>query len=154
MFDMGPYYLTALVALLGPARRVSGSARVTFKERTITSQPKNGQVIKVNTPTHLAGTIDFVNGAVATMITSFDVHAHHLPNIEIYGSEGSLRVPDPNSFGQGHDALLPIQLWSASKREWVDAEYSHGYRRNGRGVGHPSSADAGRAASPKSSLIG
>ncbi len=135
MFDMGPYYLTALVALLGPARRVSGATRITFAERTITSQPKHGQVITVNTPTHLAGTVDFANGAIATVITSFDVHAHHLPNIEIYGTEGSMRVPDPNSFGQGRDALQPIQLWSASKREWVDAEYSHGYCRNSRGVG-------------------
>jgi predicted dehydrogenase len=135
MFDMGPYYLTALVALLGPARRVSGSTRKSFAERTITSQPKHGQIIKVNTPTHLAGTVDFANGAIATIITSFDVYAHRLPNIEIYGTEGSLRVPDPNSFGQGRDALHPIQLWSAGKREWVDAEYSHGYRKNSRGVG-------------------
>src|SRR2546430_8808441 len=64
MFDMGPYYLTALVALLGPVRRVSGSARISFPERTITSQPKYGTKIEVKTPTHIAGVLDFAGGAV------------------------------------------------------------------------------------------
>ena len=99
MFDMGPYYLTALINMLGPVRRVTGSARVSFPERTITSQPKNGQVIKVEVPTHVAGILDFENGAVATIITSFDVWQANLPKIEIYGSLGTLSVPDPNIFG-------------------------------------------------------
>ena len=135
MFDMGPYYLTALVALLGPVRRVCGATRTTFARRTITSQPKQGQVITVNTPTHLAGTIDFAGGAVATMITSFDVHAHHLPPIEIYGTEGSMRVPDPNSFGMDLDTLHPIELWRSSTGTWENVQYTHGYCTNSRGVG-------------------
>src|SRR5437870_2114529 len=98
MFDMGPYYLTALVALLGPVRRVTGSTRITFPERTITSQPKAGQKISVEIPTHLVAVLDFASGAVGTLITSFDVWAHTLPNIQIYGSEGSMAAPDPNSF--------------------------------------------------------
>ncbi|HXI17430.1 MAG TPA: Gfo/Idh/MocA family oxidoreductase, partial [Chloroflexota bacterium] len=84
MFDMGPYYLTALISLIGPVRRVAGSARVTFPERIITSKPKAGETIRVETPTHVAGTLDFASGAVGTVITSFDVWAHSLPRVEIY----------------------------------------------------------------------
>ncbi len=99
MFDMGPYYLTALVHLLGPVRRVTGSTRISFPERIATSQALNGHRIPVEVPTHVAGVLDFASGAVATLITSFDVWAHNLPRIEIYGSEGTLSVPDPNTFG-------------------------------------------------------
>ncbi|MCY0903078.1 MAG: Gfo/Idh/MocA family oxidoreductase, partial [Firmicutes bacterium] len=101
MFDMGPYYLTALVFLLGGIERVTGSARVTFPERTITSEPKRGTRIAVETPTHIAGVIDFTSGAIGTLITSFDIQAgtSAFPPLEIYGTEGSLRVPDPNTFG-------------------------------------------------------
>jgi predicted dehydrogenase len=113
LFDMGPYYLTALVNLLGPVRRVTGSAQISFSERVIGSQAKRGQVIKVETPTHLVGVLDFTNGVVGTLITSFDVWEHSLPRIEIYGSEGSLSVPDPNTFGG------PVSIWQVGKREWV-----------------------------------
>ncbi len=135
MFDMGPYYVTALIALLGPARRVSGTSRVTFPKRTITSRPKHGQVIEVNTPTHISGTIDFSSGAIATVTTSFDVCAHNLPCIEIYGSTGSLSVPDPNSFGMKRDGLHPIRVWTAESGRWDEVEYTHRYRENSRGVG-------------------
>jgi predicted dehydrogenase len=84
MFDMGPYYLRALVNLVGPVRRVTGSARITFPERTITSQPKFGNKIEVEVPTHIAGVLDFANGAVGTIVTSFDVWGGQLPRIEIY----------------------------------------------------------------------
>ncbi len=98
MFDMGPYYITGLINLLGPVRRVSGSTRVTFPTRTITSEPKKGKVIDVETPTHLAGTMDFASGAVITIIQSFDIWADSLPIMEVYGEAGSLNIPDPNSF--------------------------------------------------------
>ncbi|BCL79373.1 oxidoreductase [Ktedonobacteria bacterium brp13] len=129
MFDMGPYYLTALIAMLGPVRRVSGSTRITFPERTITSQPKYGQTIKVNTPTHIAGTMDFASGATCTIITSFDVWSHNLPRIEIYGTEGTLIVPDPNTFG----GLVKIQ--SAKNSGWEDVPLTHAYTENSRGIG-------------------
>lgn len=98
LFDMGPYYLTVLVSLLGPVRRVTGSARVTFPQRTITSQPRRGEIISVTTPTHIAGVMDFAQGAVATLVTSFDVWKHSHSHIEIYGTEGTLLTPDPNFF--------------------------------------------------------
>ena len=98
MFDMGPYYLTALVNLLGPVTRVSGSAQKGQAERLITSEPLNGKVIKVDVPTHVTGTLDFASGAVGVIVTSFDVFNHSMPCIEIYGTEGTLQVPDPNYF--------------------------------------------------------
>jgi len=130
MFDMGPYYLTALVHLIGPIRRIAGSARATFPERTITSQPLHGAKITVDVPTHIAGVMDFANGAVGTITTSFDVWAAgpH-PPIEIYGTEGSLQVPDPNGFGG------PVRLRRPDDKEWREVELTHGYAQNSRGIG-------------------
>ncbi len=129
MFDMGPYYLTALTNLIGPVRRVSGSTRVTFPERTITSKPKRGEPITVNVPTHIAGVLDFENGAIGTIITSFDVWSHTCPRIEIYGSEGSMSVPDPNSFGG------PVKIRRPGEDAWEDVALTHGYSENSRSVG-------------------
>ena len=129
MFDIGPYYLTALVSMLGPVRRLTGSARISFPERLITSQPLAGTRIKVNTPTHVTGVLDFVGGSVATVITSFDVWAANLPSIEIYGSEGSLSVPDPNTFGG------PVRVKSAQDEEWRDVPLLAGHTENSRGLG-------------------
>jgi predicted dehydrogenase len=114
LFDMGPYYLTALAVLLGPVRRVTGSARISFPERTITSAPLYGTVIKVTTPTHIAGVLDFANGAVGTLITSFDVWAAELPCIEIYGMQGTLSVPDPNMVGG------PVRIRRAGAEAWSE----------------------------------
>lgn len=128
MFDMGPYYLTALVNLLGPIKRISGSARISFKERIATSQSHMGRHIPVEVPTHTTGTLDFASGAVCILITSFDVWAHHLPIIEIYGSEGSLSVPDPNTFGG------TVKLYRTAKREWQDTPLTHSSEVS-RGIG-------------------
>ncbi|MEP6988742.1 MAG: Gfo/Idh/MocA family oxidoreductase, partial [Chloroflexota bacterium] len=128
MFDMGPYYLTALVNLLGPVRRVTGSAQISFPERIATSKEKNGLKIKVDVPTHVAGIMDFAAGAVGTIITSFDVWANHVPLIEIHGSEGSLNVPDPNNFG----GKVLLRRWD--EKEWREVEHSHS-DDVGRGIG-------------------
>jgi len=128
MLDMGPYYVTALVNLIGPIKRVTGSTRITFPERTITSQPKAGKKIVVETPTHLAGVLDFANGAVGTIITSFDVWKHHLPCIEIHGTEGSLSVPDPNCFGG------EVQLFRPDTEGWQTVPLTHS-GEVGRGIG-------------------
>ncbi len=139
MFDMGPYYLTALVNLLGPVRRVTGSAQITSSERTITSEPKHGTTIHVKTPTHVAGLMDFASGAVGTIITSFDVWGSNLPRIEIYGTEGTLSVPDPNTFGG------PVRLNRARQQEWEDVPLTHGYVENSRGLGVADMAAAMRS---------
>jgi predicted dehydrogenase len=129
MFDMGPYYLTALVSLLGPVKRVSGSTAVSFPERTITSEPKYGETIMVDVPTHIAGTMDFACGAIATMVTSFDVWGHHLPCLELHGTEGSLSMPDPNTFGG------PVLVKRGREGEWKEVPLTHGYAENSRGLG-------------------
>lgn len=128
MFDMGPYYLTALIHLMGPIHRVSGEASVTFPTRTITSQPLYGTEIEVETPTHIASTLQFASGAIGTIITSFDVWSHQLPRIEIYGTEGSLSVPDPNTFGG------PVKVRRAGDDAWHSVPITHGYTENSRGI--------------------
>ena len=129
MFDMGPYYLTALTSLLGPVRRVTGSARISFPERVIGSAAKRGQTIRVNTATHIAGVLDFAGGAVGTLTTSFDVHATNAQHIEIYGSEGTLMVPDPNTFGG------VVGLRRAGEKTFTEQALRFPYEDNVRGIG-------------------
>lgn len=138
LFDMGPYYLTALTCLLGPVRRVTGSARVSFPERVITSQPRAGQTIKVNTPTHLAAVLDFASGPVGTLTTSFDVRGGSKANcfLEIYGAEGTLMVPDPNQFD------YPIFLRLRGEKEWRQVPFAFPYAENFRGLGVADMAEA------------
>lgn len=129
MLDMGPYYLTALVTLLGPVRRVTGLTRITFPERTITSQPKYGMKVEVEVPTYAVGIVDFASGAVGTIITSFDVWGSQLPRMEIYGTEGSLSLPDPNTFGG------PVGFLRAGSRDWKEVPLTHGYIEQSRSIG-------------------
>lgn len=99
MLDMGPYYITDLVNLLGPVKQVLGVATMLRSTRTITAKERAGEVIPVHVPTHVAGTLIFASSAVVQVSMSFDVAGHkHLP-LEIYGTDGSLIVPDPNHFG-------------------------------------------------------
>jgi predicted dehydrogenase len=129
MLDMGPYYLTALISLLGPARRITGSARVTHARREIKSEPLAGQMMDVEVPTHVAVVIDFTSGPVATLVTSFDVQASRHRKIEIYGTEATLSVPDPNTFGG------PVQIRKAGAQEWTEVELSHANAEQSRGIG-------------------
>lgn len=142
MFDMGPYYLTALVNLLGPVRRVTGSTSMTRTVRTITSQPKYGQTIDVEVPTHVSGTLDFHNGAIGNVITSFDVWAASLPRIEIYGTQGTLSVPDPNTFGG------PVRIRRAGADDWSEIPITHPYTENSRGLGVADMAQAIQSGRP------
>jgi predicted dehydrogenase len=142
LFDMGPYYLTALVNLLGPVARVTASATITFPTRTITSEPKFGEVIEVQVPTHVNGILQFASGAVGTITTSFDVWAGQHPPIEIYGTEGTLSVPDPNSFG-GRPRLR-----RAGAEDWSELPLSHGYTEQNRGLGVADMAYALRSGRP------
>ena len=97
--------------------------------RLITSQPQNGTVVQVETPTHIAGQMRFAQGAVASIVTSFDVHAHHLPIIEIYGTLGTLSVPDPNTFGG------PVRLYRPERRAFLEIPVTFNYPDNSRGLG-------------------
>ena len=130
MMDMGPYYLTALCYLLGGVKRVMGAGRITFPQRTITSQPRAGQIMDVQVNTHLNGALEFASGAMGTIQTSFDVHypREKTRYIEIYGSEGSLFLPDPNFFDG------PVQLYRP-KEGLQDIPLIPGHRENARGLG-------------------
>ena len=128
LFDMGPYYLTALINLLGPIRAVSGMARITFPERVVTSKPKYGTRIAVETPTHIVGVLEFANGAIGNLVMSFDCWRTNLPRIEVYGSDGTLGVPDPNTFGG------PV-LFARGPDPFAEVPVSHAYREQFRALG-------------------
>ena len=130
MLDMGPYYLTALVNLIGPVKAVSAMTKTTFPTRVITSEPLRGTLIEVETTTHLTGSLLFENGAVGTITTSFDIWRSDQPHIEIHGSLGSISCPDPNTFGG------PVKLFRNGDRDWVEVPLSRGaYSENARGLG-------------------
>jgi len=99
MLDMGPYYISNLVQLLGPVKRVVSIASSANEYRTITSEPRNGEKIKVETPTTLHALLEFHSGASIMFGASWDVWNQSHSNMELYGTEGSLYIPDPNFFG-------------------------------------------------------
>jgi predicted dehydrogenase len=113
-------------------------ARISFPERTIGSEPFRGQKIQVTTPTHVNGLLEFRSGALGILTTSFDVWAAQLPRIEIYGSEGTLSTPDPNTFGG------PVRLRRAEEKEWSEVPVARPYTKNWRGLGPADLAMASR----------
>jgi predicted dehydrogenase len=119
MLDMGPYYITDLVQLLGPIASVMGSAAKPRRQRLVTSEPLNGTLIPVEVATHVTGVLEFVSGAVVSITMSFDVPKHTHAPIEIYGLNGSLLVPDPNRFGG--EVML-----AKTGGEWEAQPHSHG----------------------------
>ena len=124
IFDRGPYYLNALISLLGPVRRVTGSARKTWPQRE-----QGGRTLEVKVPTHVVGVLDFANGAVCNFTMSNDVLVTNLPHIEIYGTEGSLRCIDPNEF----TGDLFVRTLTSPEMTAVPPRF--GYNGNSRGVG-------------------
>ncbi|OWV70777.1 oxidoreductase [Rhizobium sp. R634] len=140
MLDMGPYYITDLVNLLGPVAQVVGFATTPRAERLITSEPRNGERIPVHVPTHVAGMMAFANGTVVQIAMSFDVAGHkHVP-LEVYGTEGTLIVPDPNKFegpveylrkgGQFEDQPLTSPYADGNYRSLGVADMAHAIRSN------------------------
>lgn len=117
ILDLGPYYIAALINLIGPIKRVGAITSSAQTERTITSMPRAGEKIPVKTPTTINALLEFENGANITLSASWDVFAHKHANIELYGTEGSVFVPDPNFFGgdisiAGRDGeIKPVAPW-------------------------------------------
>lgn len=128
LFDMGPYYLTSLVTMLGPIKSVSASATAGFKERIVGSGALKGSKIKVRIPTHLCGIVEFSAGTIATVSMSFDIQAHHAPMLEIYGTEGTLQCPDPNHFNG------EVLVRTRKNADWEKVPLTHN-DQTGRGVG-------------------
>lgn len=139
LFDMGPYYLSALITLLGPVQLVSAMAAAALNERVVTGEKRYGEVIPVEVPTHVAGTLQFAAGPIASLITSFDVAGHSLPHLEIHGTEGSLSAPDPNAFGG------PVKVMRRGAGAFTEFPLSHAYPTQSRGLGLAEMAAAIRA---------
>jgi len=129
MFDMGPYYVTALVALLGPVKRVSGSAQLPFatKANPDPQAPDFCQSYTVDTPTNVSGVLDFCSGAVGVVTTTCEVFGYN-PRLEVYGTEGILTCNDPNMFG----GPVCIQRRGGERQE---VALTHYYSDRNRGLG-------------------
>lgn len=136
MMDMGPYYLTAMVNLMGAIRRVNAATRRTFAKRMITSEPLAGTPIDVNVSTYVSGTVEYASGALGTLFTTFDVHYPSQARFEVYGSEGTLLVPDPNTFGG------PVRLYRPESKEICELPLVFDYQDNSRGLGLADMANA------------
>lgn len=117
ILDMGPYYIANLINLIGPVRRVGALTSMATPTRTITSQPRAGEVIAVKTPTNIHALLEFANGATVQLSASWDVWHHRRTHMELYGTEGTLYLPDPNFFGgtlelAGRDGeVAPVAPW-------------------------------------------
>jgi len=129
VFDMGPYYLTALVELLGGIAETASFTSKGFNERIVGSGPEAGKHIPVQVQTHVAGLLRFQSGPIVTLTMSFDVQSSTLPNIELWGTEGSLLVPDPNTFGG------PVLLKTRGSGTWKEMPLTHMWAQNSRGLG-------------------
>lgn len=137
LFHRGMYYVAALVFLLGPVRQVTGCARTSFEMRRIPGL----KPLPVETPTHIAAVLDFFSGPLVTFTASFDVKAYELPHLEIHGTEGALRLPDPATYGG------PVLLRRREDEGWqeVPLEFANDGECHGIGLAEMIAArDAGR----------
>ena len=125
MFDMGPYYLTDLVQLLGPVREVVAFGAIGRARRVIGKGPRAGSEIAADCTTHVAGLLRFEQGAIVQIATSFEVWAHKHTPIEIYGTEGSLAVPDPNRFGGEVELCRTDGPWQAMPQAYGYADENY-----------------------------
>ncbi|POH71852.1 Gfo/Idh/MocA family protein [Arthrobacter glacialis] len=129
LLDMGPYYVSSLVTLLGPVQSVIGAASHTRDSRTIATGPRAGEQIPVSTDTHVSGVLIHESGALSTLVMSFDAVATQAANIEVHGETGSLIVPDPNIFDG------EVKLRRLGDSEWETLPVSGGYVDASRGIG-------------------
>jgi len=128
LLDMGPYYLTAIVALLGPVRRVAGFTSVREPEREIMAGPRAGERFAVTTPTHASVTMELDGGLTANYVASFEPNARYICDFEIHGTDRSLLLPDPNAFG----GELRLRQ---SRGEWEEVPYTARGAQETRGIG-------------------
>ncbi|NLB91119.1 MAG: Gfo/Idh/MocA family oxidoreductase [Clostridiales bacterium] len=143
MMDMGPYYITSMIHLLGGVDKVVSASRKSFPQRMITSAPHSGETIEVNVSTYVSGTLQYESGAIGTLFTTFDAHYPTQARFEIYGSLGTLILPDPNTFGG------PALLFRPEEGEAREIPLCFDYAENSRGLGLADMAKAlkeGRAA--------
>jgi predicted dehydrogenase len=149
LLDMGPYYLTAIVALLGPIRRVAGFASSPTRERTIEIGPRAGARFTPSTPTHTSATMELENGVTANLVASFEAVDQYICDLEIHGTEGVLALPDPNAF-EG-----PVRV-KIRRGDWSDVPYLASGGRDARGIGLQDLVESIAAGTPQraSALLG
>lgn len=128
LLDMGPYYVTSLVTLLGPVASVIGAASALRAEREIGSGPRAGEKLPVSTPSHITGALIHESGAISTLVMSFDGTASQAPPIEVHGTDGSMAVPDPNHFAG------EVQI-ARDRGRWQSLQTAGGYVEAARGYG-------------------
>ena len=124
----GPYYITALINLLGPVKKVTAVNGRGFDERTCTSESRFGDKMPVEIDTHIAGLLEFECGTIITLIMSFDIAKSSCPCLELHGTAGSISVPDPNTFGG------PVKFAKA-RCDWQEVPIPFGYTDNMRSIG-------------------
>ncbi|MEV4610812.1 Gfo/Idh/MocA family oxidoreductase [Neorhizobium sp. LMR1-1-1.1] len=140
ILDLGPYYIANLINFLGPVKRVAALTSMANKTRTVTSEPLNGTIIPVETPTNIHALLEFAEGATITLSASWDVWSHRHANMELYGTEGSIYVPDPNFFGGVVEAsgrnkdIQPLKDWDHPFGK-ANQEHPNGPRANYRTAG-------------------
>ncbi len=148
LLDLGPYYLTAMVFLMGPITRVSGMAQRTFDRRQIENGPRNGEWMEVDVDTHSLSMFEFASGAIGNMTMSFDIWDSEVPRFEIYGTDGTICIPDPDPVHGANDFHGPVwyrtrktSRWEFQPRptdrpaDWLVADNTHGFNENARGLG-------------------
>jgi predicted dehydrogenase len=136
LFDMGPYYLTALVFLLGPITSVIGNSTRSGRKRKVHTGPLAETSISVEVDTHISAIMTHASGVQSSIMVSFEAWGSRLPTIEVYGTEGSITVPDPNQFSEH------TYLFTQTNQEWQKIEHSAGFKNAGRGIGLADMADA------------
>ncbi|MWV48673.1 gfo/Idh/MocA family oxidoreductase [Rathayibacter sp. VKM Ac-2803] len=135
LLDMGPYYLTALVHFFGPVVRVTGLATRSARPRMIETGPRAGTPLPVAVDTHISALLEHASGVTSTVTVSFEVWRSRAPQFEVYGTEGTIAVPDPNRFSD------PVEV-AVRDGEWRSVPDSAGVVDTGRGVGLADLADA------------
>ncbi|MDE0208586.1 MAG: Gfo/Idh/MocA family oxidoreductase [Boseongicola sp.] len=154
MLDLGPYYLSAMVFFLGPIARVAGMSNRAFDRRMIENGPRYGQWMQVEVDTHVQGMLEFESGVIGQMTMSFDIWDSEMPRLEIYGTNGTICIPDPdpvhgaNVFhGEVWYRTRDTSRWTQQPRpaacdDWQLAEITHGINEDSRGMGLIEMADA------------
>ncbi len=142
LFDMGPYYLTSLVTLFGPVARVTGVTGRSSRTRVVAGGPLAGTAIPVDVDTHVTAILEHASGVASTVTISFEVWATRSPLFEVYGTAGTLLMPDPNQFSDS------VSAWTPDRSDWQVLEVSAGIRDGGRGIGLADMATAIAAGEP------
>lgn len=143
LLDMGVYYVSALVSIVGPVERVFGAGSRSRDERVVPDgAPRQGEILPVDVDTFVTATLQHANGAISTLTTSFDIASSTIPRIEVYGTEGTVSAGDPNRFDD------PVKLASAPRAPFEPVPLTAGFPHAGRGYGLADLADAIREGRP------